>query len=180
MAKKKRMLITVSGILLFVIVSILYPIYHHVKPVRIFRTHGQFYWTSLSNPIENEKNVLWFGITGDGEFHEYIIDIFQPVDVINLRFDPISEPKARVWIDYIELHCANGRLQLFQFDDKETHLHSYARVDSVRNENGLLYFLTTGKDPILRMTNLNIQELVRVKVRMKVLFEETFLRWVFL
>ena len=94
--------------------------------------------------------------------------------------NPINESKASVWIDTIELHAKSGRSRIFHFDGKEMDLFSYARVDAVRHENGLLYFITTGRDPILRMTNINIHKLVRVKVRMKVLLEETFLRWIFL
>jgi len=67
-------------------------------------TSAQFFWaTTVSS--QSEPNSVHFAVPGDGQFHDYDLDLSQSPRwrglVTSLRFDPTSKPGVKIAVDYI-------------------------------------------------------------------------------
>jgi hypothetical protein len=67
---------------------------------------AQLFWgTSLSK--QSEMNSVRFQLTGDGEFHEYRVDLSRSRTwrgvIKSLRFDPAARAGTKLAIDYIKM-----------------------------------------------------------------------------
>jgi len=67
---------------------------------------GQVFWgTSLSGP--SEATSLRFDVIGDGQFHEYKLDLAGQRTwrgiITSLRFDPTNKSGVEMAVDYIRL-----------------------------------------------------------------------------
>jgi len=176
--KKKRLVSAICAFFAFVLFG-LYPLYLVLDPVLLYKTSGQFFWTSASSPAENELNSVVFSVEGDGEYHEYIVSTPRPIDVIDLRLDPVREKKVRVWIDAIELSMKDQPAVIFNFKNDKNGWISANHIDQIKILSGTLFFETTGNDPYLRKHQLNTRDLISIKIRMKISLRKTFLQWIF-
>jgi|GEM_PF-2959128 len=169
----QRVLLTAAAIVL-----ILYPLYRGVRPVLHFETKGQFFWRQTANQPESEVRSLRFKVYADNRFHDYVIDTTAPVNLVALRFDPVVDPGARVWIDSIRLF-EDGRAQpvTFNFDQGRGYWIAVRDIGPLQISDGCLVFDCTGKDPVLKKRHLTIERLNRIEVRMKVRVYKSYVQW---
>lgn len=68
---------------------------------------GQLFWRTNVAESFNQPMSIRFKVIGDGKFHEYEIEVGKHRlwygRVVDLRFDPVCVPDARIQIDYIRL-----------------------------------------------------------------------------
>lgn len=66
---------------------------------------GQVFWATTDSQV-SESNSLRFEVIGDGEFHDYVIDLGKSSQwrglVTTLRIDPTNQPGVKLAIDKIE------------------------------------------------------------------------------
>ena len=67
-------------------------------------TSAQLFWaTTVSS--QGEPNSLHFAVPGDGQFHDYDLDLSQSPRwrglVTSLRFDPVSKPGVKIAVDHV-------------------------------------------------------------------------------
>jgi len=168
--------------------SLLYPIYKYIDPVMDYEADGQIFWRPDTNTPESEHNSTRFKVCGDGQFHDYSIDTVSSsarlngadaIDIVSLRFDPIREQGALIWIDYIELYVRNNPIPiLYSFERNKEGWEAGKDIEILELRDGCLFFNTTGRDPYLRKTDLKIK-ISGMKVRMKVVIYKSFFQWIF-
>jgi hypothetical protein len=160
------------------LVLIIYPLYRYARPVLHFETKGQFFWRQTADQPESEVRSLRFKVYADNRFHDYVIDTTAPVNLVALRFDPVVDPGARVWIDSIRLfEDGDDQPLTFNFDQDRGYWTATRDIGPLQLDEGCLVFDCTGKDPVLKKRHLAIKRLNRIEVRMKVRVYKSYVQW---
>ena len=176
--KQKKIAFWCAGVVLFLL--LLFPVYKYLDPIQIYQTQGQIFWKATLNDGESEANSLRFKVHGDDEFHDYVISAIEPINCSSIRFDPVTEKNVRIWIDYIEIFSNDLEKPLrYNFSDKTDGWVSSNNTTKLTIFNGSLFFKTTGADPVLRKNKIAVNQVYKIKIRMKVLLYKTYIQWIF-
>lgn len=168
------------GGLIFSLLVLSYVLFFLKKPTQYNETKGQFFWTTIKNDLPSEEYSLRFKVIEDGAFHTYTIQSFVPITTTALRFDPITESHSKIWIDFIDYYTGDSLpVQTQSFDQSLDGWMPQQDMKVVRWEKGFLYLETSGNDPFLSHSNIKILELIAIKIRMKVLFYQSYIQWLF-
>ena len=176
----KQKLLMIGILSLFFILVGLYPVFQYLHPTQVFQTKGQFFWTSDEINSESEEHSLNFEVKEDGKFHEYSLEMFSPLALKTLRFDPVQEKNADIIIDHIEYYIKDVEQPVLiqTFDDSETKWKANHHIDKFKVKNGVLFFHSLKQDPFIRQ-NIEFSALVKIKVRMKVILYKNYVQWIF-
>ena len=70
-------------------------------------SEGQLFWCTSYMRQFNEPMSIRFKVIGDGNFHEYVLELGKHElwhgRIVGLRFDPVNLADAKIQIDYIRL-----------------------------------------------------------------------------
>lgn len=175
--KQKKVAFWCVGVV--VLLCLLFPVYKYLNPLQIYQAQGQIFWKASIDASESEANSLRFKVYGDGQFHDYSINALEPIDCFSIRLDPAGEKNVAIWIDYIEIYSKNLAQPLqYNFNVADGWIASNHTTELLVSD-GLLYFKTTGPDPVLRKNKIMVNQVLKIKIRMKVLLYKTYLQWIF-
>jgi hypothetical protein len=66
---------------------------------------AQLFWATSDSP-QSERNCVHFDVIGDGQFHEYTVDLAKNPHwrglIVSARLDPVSGTDAHFEIDWIK------------------------------------------------------------------------------
>ena len=66
--------------------------------------HAQLFWSTATSS-QSEGNSHRFAVIGDGQFHEYELDLSQSSQwrglITSLRFDPSAKKAVKLAVDFI-------------------------------------------------------------------------------
>lgn len=164
----------------FLVTAFLYLVYHNEKPIQEYVTKGQFFWLIHPEDQEAEEISLRFKVFGDGDFHDYTVEAVEPVSLVALRFDPCDEKNAQVWIDFMEIETRNGEKdRSFAFNQGTEKWYAKQDALPLKVRDGSLFIKTTGSDAAIRIDEIPLTDIVKIKLRMKVVLYKSFLQWIF-
>lgn len=176
--KQRKIFSWCAGIIIFLF--LLLPVYNYLDPIQIYQTQGQIFWKTDVNDGESEAQSLRFKVYGDNKFHDYIINAVEPLNCFSIRLDPVTENNVKIWIDYIEIDAKNIDTPLrYDFNNKIDGWISSSNTTKLTILDNALFFKTTGTDPVIRKNKIDVNQVFKIKIRMKVLLYKTYIQWIF-